>query len=155
MNLNQNFTDLDGKNESWFLDKNLKFLTVVSWPLFWVLTHWTVLALPVELILLNCLRSWLLFKIVIKITSNNFRHLSKDSFTTINFISVAGRTHAIESFEIVIIIQRCDKNHIDFLLKRAPQNMVNCRFRCHLLLEMHDFKTILLVSSRLLEDCQF
>jgi hypothetical protein len=38
-----------------------------------------------------------------------------------NCISVAGRTHTIESFKIVIIIQHCDKNHVDFLLKRAPQ----------------------------------
>ena len=126
-----------------------------SWPLFWVWTHWIVLALPVELILLNRLRSWLLFNVVIKITSNKFRHRSKCGFTTLNFISVAGRTHTIELFEILIIIQCFNKNYIDFLLKRAPQNSVDCRFRRHLLSEMHNFRAILLVSSRLLEHCQF
>ena len=126
MNLNQNFTDLDGKNESWFLDKKLNFLTIVSWPLFcfeWKLwqfwTHWIVLALLAELILLNCLKLWLLFNFEIKITSNNFRHLTKGGFTTLNCISSASRTHTIKSFEIVIIIQRCDKDQIDFFVKEG------------------------------------
>ena len=36
MNLDQNFTDLDGKNESYFLDKKLKFSTIVVF--VWVKT---------------------------------------------------------------------------------------------------------------------
>ena len=40
-------------------------------------------------------------------------------------------------------------------IKRAPQSRVNCRFRRHLLSEMHNFRAIWLVSSRLLEHCQF
>ena len=43
----------------------------------------------------------------------------------------------------------------NFLLKRAPQNRVNCGFRRHLLSEIHNFRAIWLVSSRLLEYCQF
>ena len=40
-------------------------------------------------------------------------------------------------------------------IKRAPRSRVNCRFRRHLLSEMHNFRAIWLVSSRLLEHCQF
>ena len=42
-----------------------------------------------------------------------------------------------------------------FFVKRVPQNRVNCRFRRHLLSEMHNFRAIWLVSSRLPEHCQF
>ena len=40
-----------------------------------------------------------------------YGNLSKGGFNTLNCISFAGRTHTIESFEIMIIIQHCDKNH--------------------------------------------
>ena len=58
------------------------------------------------------------------------------SFNTLNCISFTSRTHTIESFEIVINIQHCDKNHFNFLLKRTPQNRVD------LLSEMHNFRAI-------------
>ena len=138
MNLNQNITDLDGKNESWFLGKKLNF-----WPQ--CLGHYFVLSE-------NCFSQ--------KRVKNKVRFFV---YKSANF----GPTDKIWIFlkflwnfwsEEPIRSHKFEKNtnvQRNFLLKRAPQNMVNCGFRRHLLSEMHNFRAIWLVSSRLLEHCQF